>query len=500
MSRRCLAAAINTITTILQMPTVTRTNISIDPDMSRVLIRPFFPFPRKQSLMIIARIMSLSEKQVERELEQVLHGFSARHFAIEDVLLRRYKSIRDWRFCDVEPSRKRKLLIGAYFTSEYSLECAALFNPSLVVHPDQSGLTEDSLRFVMSLRAVGEGHVSSIAFREGVIDASCHIELETTSAVVLAPEPIVTVKHEQGEFSKKVYHMGIENDYSQKVLAQLGDEFTLDDLRRVIEIIADREPRLAGMHPQTREGMLWIALSNYEIEFPSQLPLSARVIFPNSPSEQNGIEDARFVRFEDDDGTITYYATYTAYSGRAILPQLLKTKDFLRFEINTLSGRAIENKGLALFPRKVGGRYMMLSRQDGENVYLMVSEDMDVWREKTPLARPSCPWEFVKLGNCGSPIELDEGWLVITHGVGPMRRYCVGAFLLDRNDPSRVIARLKEPLLQPTENEREGYVPNVVYSCGALVHRGTLILPYAMSDYASRIALVDLRDLLSSMA
>jgi len=481
------------------MAKVTRTKVRIDPDMSRVLIRPFFPFPKEQSLMIVARIMSLTEEQVRRELKRVLQSFADRHFSIENVFERRFETIHDWRFSDKELTRDRRLLIGAYFTSEYSLECAALFNPSLVPHPDQSGLPAGSLRFIMSLRAVGEGHVSSISFREGVIDSNNGIRLEEPCRFVTAPEPITNTEHDKVGFKRKVFEMSIDNEYSERVLSQVGDSFTIEGLRRAIAVVDDHEPGLSRHHSYTRDNLLWLALSNYEIEFAHDNPISARVIFPNSPREQNGIEDARFVRFVDEAGEATYYATYTAYSGRAILPQLLETKDFLRFKIITLSGKAIENKGMAMFPTKIDGRYAIVSRQDAENMYIMFSDDLEVWREKTPLARPAEPWEFVKLGNCGSPIALDEGWLVINHGVGPMRKYCIGAFLLDKKDPTRIVGRLREPLLRPVENEREGYVPNVVYSCGSLVHNDALILPYAMSDYASRIAVVDLRELLSAM-
>jgi predicted GH43/DUF377 family glycosyl hydrolase len=245
--------------------------------------------------------------------------------------------------------------------------------------------------------------------------------------------------------------------------------------------------------------MLYLARSNYELEFPGHVPISARVIFPYSPSEINGMEDARFVRFRKEDGSFTYYATYTAWNGRIFFPQLLHTDNFLRFRIRTLSGKAVQNKGFALFPQKIGGKYVMLSRQDAENIFIMHSDNVEIWREEVPLARPTYPWEFIKLGNCGSPLLTQDGWLVIDHGVGPMRRYCIGAFLLDRDDPTKVIGRLKEPLLEPHEYEREGYVPNVVYSCGSLIHNGILILPYAMSDYASRIAMVNLEELLSDL-
>jgi predicted GH43/DUF377 family glycosyl hydrolase len=313
----------------------------------------------------------------------------------------------------------------------------------------------------------------------------------------VASDPVVNSEYDKTSFSQKVYEMGSENDYSIRILAVLPDPFTLEDLRKTIAELSDREPKLSKVNEFSRDNLIWLAQANYEIEFPESLPVSARALFPQSPSERKGIEDARFVRFVNDDGTATYYATYTAWSGRTMLPQMLETKDFLHFCVGTMSGRAVENKGFALFPRKLNGQYVMLSRQDGENIFIMNSDDVRIWREKTPLLRPTYPWEFIKLGNCGSPIEIDEGWLVITHGVGAMRKYCIGAILLDKEDPTKVIGRLKAPLLKPVENEREGYVPNVVYSCGSLIHNGLLFLPYAMSDSASRIATIEIKDLLS---
>lgn len=476
-----------------------RTDVRVDPDKSRVLIRQFFPFPPEQSLHVVARVLSLSEQEVTRQLREVLEGFAARHFNIEDVFIRRYERIQGWKFTDQKLSRERSMLLGAYFTSEYSLECAALFNPSLIPHPDQSGLPEGSTRFIMSLRSVGEGHVSSIQFREGTISADHRIEIEKPCQFVTARDPLPTTPYEKEQFGLKLFDLNLENDYSQKVMSRLGSFFTLEELRRAINEVGEREPKMDGENQFTRDNMTYLALSNYEVEFGEEIPMSARVIFPYSPSETNGIEDPRFVRFKNDDGSFTYYASYTAYNGRAIFPQLLQTDDFRRFRIRTMSGREIRDKDFALFPQKIGGRYVMLSRQDGENIFIMHSDRVDTWREKAPLVRPTYPWEFIKVGACGSPILTEEGWLCIDHGVGPMRRYCIGAFLLDRDDPTKLIGRLEEPLLEPHEQERAGYVPNVVYSCGSMVHNGVLVLPYAMSDYASRIALVEMEELLAAL-
>jgi predicted GH43/DUF377 family glycosyl hydrolase len=245
--------------------------------------------------------------------------------------------------------------------------------------------------------------------------------------------------------------------------------------------------------------ILALAQSNYEVHFPPDSRLSERVLFPVTPSQSNGIEDARFVLFQDDDGSRTYYATYTAYDGKFVLPQFIETPDFLHFKFITLNGRAVQNKGMALFPRKINGRYAMLGRQDQENLYLMFSDDLHFWNTAQPLLQPAFPWEFIQLGNCGSPIETEAGWLVLSHGVGAMRKYCIGAFLLDRHDPAKVIGRLREPLIKPDENEREGYVPNVVYSCGSLVFERQLIVPYAMSDYATTFATLPLDEVLAAM-
>ena len=247
------------------------------------------------------------------------------------------------------------------------------------------------------------------------------------------------------------------------------------------------------------QGIWMLARSNYEVQFQEDLEVSQRILFPATPSQRNGVEDARFVYFQNDDGTHIYYATFTAYDGRVIVPELVETSDFLHFRFITLNGQAAENKGMALFPRKVNGLYAMLSRQDNENIYLMFSDNVHFWNETQVILKPAFSWELVQLGNCGSPIETDAGWLVLSHGVGPMRQYCIGAFLLDRDDPSKVIGRLREPLLKPNQEEREGYVPNVVYTCGALIHNGELVIPYGLADHATGFATVPLEEVLAAM-
>jgi predicted GH43/DUF377 family glycosyl hydrolase len=448
---------------------------------------------------IIARVSSLSEHEVECLLETVLREFRGRHQRTREFFLHRFEQVRHHLLTDQPISEGRRLLIGSYFTQEYALESAALFNPSMVWHPDQSGLPEGSSRFILSLRATGEGHISSITFRSGVIDAENRIRIDEPTRFVAAPDLVPNALYEKALFYRKLTELGVNGSQTDQVMAALGDHFTLGDLEQTLQnVLRHERARQREFEPVAR-AMQMLAKANYEIRFGPEQDISERIIFPSSPTETNGIEDARFVRFTHDDGRVVYYATYTAYDGRVIFPQGLATEDFLHFRISTLNGPEVRNKGFALFPRMVNGQYAMLSRQDNENIYLMYSDMIYFWYSKELIAKPTYPWEFVQLGNCGSPIETEAGWLVLTHGVGPMRKYAMGAFLLDRDDPSRVIGRLERPLLEPNANEREGYVPNVVYSCGALVHGRELVIPYAMSDYASTFATVPLDDVLNAM-
>ncbi|MEA2859624.1 MAG: hypothetical protein QOC72_1663, partial [Methylobacteriaceae bacterium] len=333
-------------------------------------------------------------------------------------------------------SNVQRQLIGAYFLNEYSFEASALFNPSIVPHPDQSDAPKGGLRFVLSLRAVGEGHVSSLTFRAGTIAADGSLSVDPTARLASSPR------------------------------------------------VSRRIPGPDGDH--------------IELTFNPEEELSERVIFPVTDSQSNGIEDARFVDFSNG-GRKLYYATYTAYSGRAIRSELIETADFLSFRMSPLKGAASQNKGMALFPRKIEGKYAMIARQDNENLYLIYSDDLHTWEGGQAILKPEFPWEFVQIGNCGSPIELDEGWLLLTHGVGPVRKYSIGAALLDKNDPSRVLARSREPLLRPRPSEREGYVPNVVYTCGAMRHNDQIILPYAVSDTFANFATIKISTLLNAM-
>lgn len=483
-----------------------RLNLTLRPEARRVLVRPFFPTiePRAhnptdvpRALKIMSRVLSLPGDEAEAEWAAVERDFGGRHPQIENYLLRRFESVRDWLPTDSDPGHVRKLLIGAYFTHEYAIEAAALFNPSIVPCPDQSNLSPGALRFVLSLRSVGEGHISSITFRCGTLEPDFSITMGESARWAVEPEHTYPSLFDAGWFEQKSAELSVERDFTRAVLDRLPREFSAADLEEAVRITCGNNPSRACL--AAGERLMALVRSNFSLVFDPEQRYSERVIFPVLPAQSNGIEDARFVRFTDDDGSVTYYATYTAYDGRTILPQMLETKDFLRFDFHTLQGPAVHNKGMALFPRKIDGRYLMLGRQDNENIRLMYSSNPYYWDNSEVIVRPTRPWEFVQLGNCGSPIELDEGWLVITHGVGAMRRYCLGALLLDKNDPSRILGRLKEPLIKPAPDEREGYVPNVVYTCGALVHAGHLILPYATSDWYTSFAAVEVSALLDGL-
>jgi predicted GH43/DUF377 family glycosyl hydrolase len=479
---------------------VKRTSTILSPDLSRVLLRPFSPGSPERMARIITRIMAFPEESIQPLLDQVSAEFSQRHQQIRCLFLERFEQVRNLLAPEKETSEARRLLIGAYFLAEYSLEAAALFNPSIVPHPDQTGVPAGALRFVLSLRATGEGHISSVTFRTGIIHADNRIEVSTPKGFLTEPRQIPNPLYEKPLFQRKLSELGLACEFVRGVMHGLGELFALEELRAALKSEQFRTPD--GMSPEDQnasQGIWMLARSNYEVQFLPEQDLSERVLFPATPSQRNGIEDARFVCFRNDEGSCIYYATFTAYDGRIVVPELVETTDFLRFRFRTLNGPAAANKGMAIFPRKIGGRYAMLSRQDNENIYLMYSDNIHFWNARTMLLKPEFAWELVQLGNCGSPIETDAGWLVLSHGVGPMRKYCISAFLLDRDDPCRVIGRLYQPLLQPNQSEREGYVPNVVYTCGALVHNGELIIPYGLADHATGFATVPLADVLAAM-
>jgi predicted GH43/DUF377 family glycosyl hydrolase len=472
----------------------------IEPDLRRVLLRPFAPGDSERVARIIERILSLTEEETGSLLAQVSIEFCERHQHIRRLFLERFEQVREMLPPNAELSEQRRLLIGSYFLAEYSLEAAALFNPSIVPHFDQTGLPTGALRFVLSLRATGEGHISSITFRTGIIHANHRIEVSTPTGFLTEPRQTPNSVYEKGLFARKLVELGLTGGFAQRVMNKIGESFTMDQLRTTLQAEQFRLPDGMGREDQaTAQGIWMLARSNYEVQFQPEQELSARILFPATPSQRNGIEDARFVRFQNDDGTHRYFATFTAYDGRVVMPELVETSNFLRFRFITLNGPAAQNKGMALFPRKINGLYAMLSRQDNENIHLMFSDNVHFWNERRVLLKPEFPWELVQLGNCGSPIETDAGWLVLSHGVGPMRKYCIGAFLLSRDAPGKVIGRLREPLLTPNENEREGYVPNVVYTCGALLHQGELIIPYGLADHATGFATVPLDEVLGAM-
>lgn len=481
---------------------VTRTKTILRPDPKRVLLRPLIPGDSRRISGIIDRVMAIPKERAGSLLAEVTAEFCERHQEIHKSFLERFEQVREVMPAGANPTENQRLLIGAYFLAEYSVESAALFNPSLVPHPDQTGVPPGALRFVLSLRATGEGHISSITFRTGTIHADGRIEIVTPTGLLTEPRQIPNPSYETPLFSRKLEEMGRANDFTQRVMNSLGETFALQELRAAIDDKLQVARSTEGVleEDQIAAKALWtLALSNFEVQFEREQEISERILFPATPSQTNGIEDARLVCFHDDNGSRIYYATFTAFDGKAVVPELVETADFLRFRFLSLNGPAAQNKGMALFPRKINGRYAMLSRQDNESMFIMFSDHVHFWNEKTMLLGPEYPWELVQLGNCGSPIETGAGWLVLSHGVGPMRKYCIGALLLDRENPAKVIGRLREPLLAPTEEEREGYVPNVVYSCGALIHNGTLILPYGLADHAAGFATVPVDELLAAM-
>jgi predicted GH43/DUF377 family glycosyl hydrolase len=480
-------------------PKVKRKKKKIRGDPSRVITRLHIPDGAHRIRKIIQRITDLPEMDAEKLLEEIMLNFSERHKDIRTVFEHHLNAVKDYVPRDAMLSDVQRALIGAYFTMEYSIESAALFNPSIVLHPDQGDLDEGSLRFIMSLRAIGEGHVSSIVFRSGVLDRHNTFIFDPTSDYVERPDIHLNPVYDRHLFQLKLNEMGACNEVTAHILNQLPEDFTYNVLKERIGALRARPIFSGARQNQTFKIMYWLANSNYEMNFRPDHQISERVIFPVSENESSGIEDARFVQFFDDNGEVTYYATYTAYNDFKILPQLIETKNFIKFKVMTLNGKAVKNKGMALFPRKIDGSYVMLSRQDGENNHIMFSDNIHFWQESKIIQEPTRPWEFIQIGNCGSPLETDQGWIVLTHGVGPMRRYCIGAMLLDLENPAKIIARLEEPLLTPNEEEREGYVPNVVYTCGAIFHNSDLVIPYGMSDITSGIATVRVSELIDCM-
>ncbi|MGV3704790.1 MAG: glycoside hydrolase family 130 protein [Arcticibacter sp.] len=476
---------------------IERKSVKVYPDPKRVIARFFFN-GEERGKQVISQVLKLTDQQVFSIISPILQDFSKRHRSITKLLLKNYDKVKfllkTLEKDESEISHYTKLLLGSYFTHEYSIESAAFFNPSAIEDPNQTELEDGERRLIISFRAVGEGHISSIAFRRVLIDRHNNIHVIPSGNYIDEAEVVQNATYNKELFLEKALVSRIDTSIVAELNATLTDSFDYLTLRRIIMESQQQEPD--PLKDADLERVLWLSDSYYQITFSMDTDISDRVIFPISEFERKGIEDARFVKFIDDDGSIMYYATYTAYDGVLIMPKLLKTKDFYSFDIGPLFGAGAQNKNLALFPRKINGKYAMLSRIDGYNNYIMYSDNINVWENPVMLQTLKYSWEFIQVGNCGSPIETKDGWLVITHAVGPMRRYCLGACLLDIHDPSIELGRLDESLLIANPEEREGYVPNVVYSCGSIINNGELIIPYGLSDYCSSFATVNLDALL----
>jgi predicted GH43/DUF377 family glycosyl hydrolase len=486
------------------MPTipVTRLPVRLRPDQQRIITKPYLSINESPSEgqtrveRLIHRVLALGSHDVTQTLRELERSYGERHLDLNDAFTRGFALVAHLVPDANGLSGEMRRLIGAYFMHEYSLEGAALTNPSIVAAPDQGSAPDGSLRVIVSVRAVGEGHVSSIEFRSGLVGKHGDINLESPGRPVTGNRR--SPLFDKAIFTAKLDEMGAIDDLVRRTLDRLEERFTMANLQDALAAL-DREEVPAGPAHHVVATMQWLASSNYELTFSEETDVSQRVLFPNGPAESRGMEDARFVRFIDPDGTPIYYATYTAFDGFNILPQLIETNDFLTFRIATLNGRAARNKGIAIFPRLISGRYAALARCDGESNYFMQSDNIRFWHDAEQIQIPARPWELMQIGNSGSPIETEAGWVVMTHGVGPMRSYALGAILLDIDDPSHVIGHLSEPLLVPDESDREGYVPNVVYSCGSLVHAGRLVIAYGASDTSTRFATVEIEALLTEL-
>ncbi len=472
-------------------------------DPARMVAKTFLPGQEMLSLGesratgVLDRVLALSATEVDRWLSATLAAFGPRHRHLPEMLAARFELVAHRLPRPGRVSLARRQLIGAYFTKEYAIESAALFNPSMVPHPSQGRLPDGSVRFVMGVRGVGEGHVSSIEFRTGTIDANDEVvvdEPDGTTVLAQSAEPT----YSKAIFEQQLDGLDEERSNTEFVLDGLAETFGAAELEMAISRLHGQE-LTRGPLASTIDRIRWVASCNYSVEFPADTTLDERVIMPTAPIESHGLEDLRLVRFTDDDGAVDYRGTYTAFDGSHIVPQLLRTKDFRSFRMSQMCGPAARDKGMAIFPRKVGGQYLALSRWDRENNTLATSPDLVRWEEAGVLQTPRQPWEIVHVGNCGPPIETEAGWLVLTHGVGPMREYSLGAMLLDLEDPRVVLGGLKDPLITPLPDDRDGYVPNVVYSCGGLLHGDTLVLPYGCNDVRIRIALVDVPTLLARL-
>jgi predicted GH43/DUF377 family glycosyl hydrolase len=459
---------------------------------SKGVITHFLYLPGSDRIAnVVKRVGDLTEADVDRCIDKLRHEFVARHRDIETTFLTHFKRVEDEYGDNLDHfSYPKKLLLGAFFTKEYSIQAAALFNPSIVPHPDQHGLKPGEQRFLMSLRATGEGHISSIVFQTGIVDDKVNVTLDSASGYFTCLQKNPTTQYTKDFIAKLV---AATPGFDERILDMLPDLFSAAEAVHILKSIEAKEPSNKSI--AIIEGILD---SNYDLELSLDLPINEKVIFPNAKAERMGMEDVRLVKFTDE-GRSCYYGTYTAYDGKHIKTQLLETTDFNEFKIRTLYGPAVHDKGMALFPEKINGKYAMVSRQGGEKISIMFSDDLYRWDEFKTLMEPVYPWELVQLGNCGSPLKTDKGWLLLTHGVGIMRTYVISAILLDLHDPSRIIGRLDKPLVEADANEREGYVPNVVYTCGFMRHGNVLIIPYAVSDSATGFATIELDEILNAM-
>ena len=483
-------------------PLLSRTRHRLAPDASRTVSRLFVPGQEtlirgdSRAKTVIDRVLAMTEVEADRTLARTTGRFAGRLRDLDGTLDRHFALVAHRLGAGITVSAARRRLIGAYFTQQYALEAAALFNPSIVPHPDQAGCAPGELRFVMSLRTVGEGHLSSIAFRTGTISGESAVSIDK-------PGPFPGTGHsrpgtgDRGVLQEKLAELGHTGEDAQLLCSLLPRRFGTAELEAAISELS-RQQATRGDCTALVDRVRWVSASCYQVEFDEEHALSERVLWPGGPAESHGMEDARFVRFADGEH-LTYYATYTAFDGSGVASHLLETTDFRTFTVSPLAGPATQNKGMALFPRRIGSRYAALSRWDRESNAIAYSADRHRWGPAVTIQAPGRPWELIQLGNCGSPIETAAGWLVFTHGVGPMREYAIGAILLDLDEPQRLIAALPEPLLLADESERNGYVPNVVYSCGSLLHGGTVVLPYGCSDSSVRIATVDLAQLLAEL-
>jgi predicted GH43/DUF377 family glycosyl hydrolase len=477
---------------------VTRLPIQLLPDARRVITRLFVPGEENRVRDVIERLLAIPEAEVDTLLANIEANFRPLHPDIDKVFLEHFAIVQRQLEGTGKVSDSRRLLIGACFTMEYAIESAALFNPSIVPAIDQSGLPAGSVRFVMSLRATGEGHISSIVFRRGAIDADGRVCVDPPGRYSRTLAAVVPGDFAKDDFVRDLRALGAWTEHAQATMALVGNRFTRAQLSNAIDEVRAKA-KVSGKSEESTDVILALTRANYRLNVPPGTDISEVVIFPFSDNERHGVEDMRLVHFTDDDGSSLFYGTYTAYNGFRIFPQLLNYRPNGSIEINMLSGNCAKNKGMALFPRKIRGKYAMVARLDNENLYYMESDDVLEWDHAELLQKPKFPWEVIQIGNCGSPLETDAGWLLLTHGVGPMRQYCIGATLLSLEDPSRVIAQTREPVLVPTGQERFGYVPNVVYSCGGMIHERFLVLPYAMSDVATSIALINLDELLETL-